>query len=134
MTDMLKRNRVRATAIIIKDSKVLLMHRKKKGEEYWVLPGGGIEENETAEEAVIREVWEETGLKVLQAKFAFTNAIHDNIEHPFFYCDIEDGEPVLNGPEKVVNCEENWHNPEWIDLEIARQLAIYPATSKKLLE
>ena len=30
----------------------------------WVLPGGGVDPNERLEEAVMREVWEETGLKL----------------------------------------------------------------------
>lgn len=34
------------------------------GGEYWSLPAGAIELGETPEEAVVREVWEETGLKV----------------------------------------------------------------------
>ncbi|MGI8486478.1 MAG: NUDIX hydrolase [Thermomicrobiales bacterium] len=29
---------------------------------YWVAPGGGIERDETFEEAAIRELWEETGI------------------------------------------------------------------------
>ena len=32
--------------------------------ERWVQPGGHIEKNETPEEAVSREVWEETGVKI----------------------------------------------------------------------
>lgn len=31
---------------------------------YWTLPGGGLEAGETAAEAAVREVWEETGLRV----------------------------------------------------------------------
>ncbi|MDR2539480.1 MAG: NUDIX hydrolase [Chlamydiales bacterium] len=42
--------------------KVLLI--KRRDIPVWVLPGGGIEEQETPEEAVIREVYEETGLSV----------------------------------------------------------------------
>ncbi|EJS76405.1 NUDIX domain-containing protein [Bacillus cereus] len=34
------------------------------GGEYWSLPAGAIELGETPEEAIVREVWEETGLKV----------------------------------------------------------------------
>ena len=55
------------SAIIVNDSKVLLMHRKKEGREYWVFPGGGVEKDETSEQAAKREVLEETSLKVMKA-------------------------------------------------------------------
>ena len=42
--------------------KFLLVHHKKMGT--WVQPGGHIEINESPEEAAIREVYEETGLKI----------------------------------------------------------------------
>ena len=41
-------------AIIIKGDKILLMHRKKDGEEFWVYPGGHLELGETPEQAMIR--------------------------------------------------------------------------------
>ena len=43
-------------------SKLLLI--KRSDLPIWVLPGGGIEEGEDPKEAAVREVWEETGLKV----------------------------------------------------------------------
>lgn len=43
-------------------SSVLLILRRDV--PVWVLPGGGIDPGETAEEAVIREILEETGLSV----------------------------------------------------------------------
>ena len=44
------------------NKKFLLVKHKKMGK--WVQPGGHIEPNENQEEAAIREVYEETGLKV----------------------------------------------------------------------
>lgn len=61
----------RASAIIIKKGKVLLMHRRKFGKEYWVFPGGGVEEGETSGDAAIREVKEETDMDVTSCKFTF---------------------------------------------------------------
>lgn len=42
--------------------KILLTRRTDNGR--WCLPGGAMEPGETAAEACIREVWEETGLQV----------------------------------------------------------------------
>lgn len=43
-------------------TKVLLTQREDNGQ--WCLPGGHMEAGETAEEAAVREAWEETGLRV----------------------------------------------------------------------
>lgn len=40
-------NRNRSAGIVIKDGKVLLIHRFNKGDEYWVFPGGGVEEGDS---------------------------------------------------------------------------------------
>lgn len=44
------------------NKKVLLVKHKKFNK--WVQPGGHIEDDETPEEAALREVYEETGLKI----------------------------------------------------------------------
>lgn len=52
-------------AIIIKDGKIALVKRGRepfKGE--WALPGGRIEQEESAEECLVREAKEETSLEV----------------------------------------------------------------------
>lgn len=53
-----------ASAIIINPSnkKILLVKHKKFNK--WVQPGGHIEENETPEDCALREVYEETGLRI----------------------------------------------------------------------
>ena len=49
-------------AVIIKDEKILMSYESKTGQ--WMLPGGGLEENESDEECVIREVSEECGVLI----------------------------------------------------------------------
>ena len=50
-----------ATAYLVRDGKTLLLKHKKLG--MWLPPGGHIDEGETPDEAVLREVFEETGLE-----------------------------------------------------------------------
>ena len=55
--------RLGARGIVIrKDGKIAIFNKSNKKE--FKLPGGGLEENETPEEAFLREVLEETGCKV----------------------------------------------------------------------
>lgn len=49
---------------IVIDSDGRILWVKRRDLAIWVLPGGGIDDGETPEEAVIREVEEETGLTV----------------------------------------------------------------------
>jgi len=54
--------RIAVSAIIFKQQCVLLALRDTI--DWWNLPGGGMEYGETVEEAICREVLEETGLEV----------------------------------------------------------------------
>lgn len=49
---------------LIKNDQKLLMIRNTYGKMHWTFPGGGIKRNETAENAAIREVAEEVGIKM----------------------------------------------------------------------
>lgn len=60
-----KQPSITVDAIIPKLSSILLIKRKKEPyKDTLALPGGFIEYNETAEQAIIREVFEETSLKI----------------------------------------------------------------------
>lgn len=53
------------SVIIEKDNKVLMLQRYNEPfKNYWVLPGGFMGYEETAEQSIIREAKEETGLNV----------------------------------------------------------------------
>lgn len=75
------RNAVRC--FLIKDDKVVCIKYKTGEVGYIDIPGGKIEEGETPEEASIREVYEETGMKV------------DNL--------VSAGEAIIEYPDRIFN-------------------------------
>lgn len=50
--------------IIQDDEGRILFVRHSYGSRHWFLPGGGGDGSESADESMVREMWEETGLKV----------------------------------------------------------------------
>ncbi|MFT3893018.1 MAG: NUDIX domain-containing protein [Anaerolineales bacterium] len=56
--------RTRAGIVLIEDGKVALIERHRAGLNYFVFPGGGVDEGETPEQAAVREAMEELGVEV----------------------------------------------------------------------
>lgn len=88
-----------ACALVDEDNRVLIakrpMDRHMGG--LWEFPGGKVEENETPEEAVIRELAEELGIDITQSCLApLTFASHDydnfHLLMPLYICRQWNGE------------------------------------------
>jgi 8-oxo-dGTP diphosphatase len=105
-------------ALILDGGRVLLVERAKPPlAGYWSLPGGGVETGERLEDALIREVFEETGLRVTCNSIAtvFERIMPDGsgvCEYHYvlidFYCRIEGGELRPGDDSKSV---------QWFDIE-----------------
>ena len=108
--------RVGVGAIIIKDGKLLLGLRgpKARDQHYkWELLGGLVEFGETLEEAIKREVMEETGLEVTPGKIIGNNVRQspDGNEQWVgitFECAWKAGEPYRTEHDRVLKFE--WHD------------------------
>lgn len=134
------RTNKRVSAIVTRDNNILLIHRRKSGDEYWVVPGGGVEEGESLEQGLIREVQEETSLDINKFTLLDTNKeilTFDNtektIEHYIYYCELNDGEPVLGGPEAESNSDKNWYHLEWVNIDSLQRLDLYPNYTKQII-
>jgi len=96
-----------ARAVIIDGKNIITIKRTKYDEEgkikdiYYTIPGGHLENNETFEEAVIREVEEEISIKIdIIKEFAHIYNEDINKEEIFYYAKIKSGKVSCgNGPE-----------------------------------
>ncbi len=120
--------RNRSAGIVIRDGKLLVIHRFNKGDEYYVFPGGGVEEGETPEQATVREIAEETTLNVTVDRLLY-HITWDNGEENYFYlCEYVSGEPTLPADSEEaeqMKAGEQVYEPMWLDIDALPSLTLY---------
>ena len=117
-----------ARAIIIEEDKVLVMYRNKQGSQYYTLVGGRASENETLEQALVREVKEETGFDVTQARLVFVEYHPEPYNEQYIYlCEVAPHYDVAirdTSEEAQLNrISVNIHQPQWANKKTFEKLA-----------
>ncbi len=124
----------RVRSIIIEDDKVLLIHRFKNGHEYWVFPGGGIDDTDKSlEDGLKRECLEELGVNVkvgdfFMKKFYILDNFQGQVQY-FYRCNIVSGEVGTGtGPEWSGRDVEKYGNYEvlWVPISDLKDKIVYP--------
>jgi 8-oxo-dGTP pyrophosphatase MutT (NUDIX family) len=130
--------RIRAGIILIKDNKVALIERYRAGLHYFSFPGGGVDEDESPEQAAIREVMEELGIEVtIKQKVA---DVYLGCKSRQFYFLVEQiGGEFGTGTGKefeasnLDNPQKGRYIPIWMPIEeLSQHTNIYPAEVAKL--
>lgn len=113
------KTRAGSRAVIVRDGLILLSHETVSG--WWLVPGGGLEGDETPEECCIREAEEETGVVVRPVKQFLT--LYEYYEEyryvsHYFVC-----EAVGSGRMRLTDAEvRRGLEPRWIPLEEAVEM------------
>lgn len=145
MNEEINKLTIRVAGIVPMNDGFVFMHRKnvirnKDYQEYYTFPGGHLEEGETLEEGVIREIKEEFGIhvKVVRKLYELENS-RVNMKEYFFLCEYVDGkfgtgegEEFSNNPEYK---ESGEYIPEIVKREKISDLVLLPLEIKeKFLE
>lgn len=103
--------RIGIGVFVFKDGKFLMGKRRNAhGDGTWSIPGGHLEFGESFEDTAIREVKEETGLKIKNVRFgAVTNDVFE-VEDKHYVTiwvlsDWESGTEEITEPDKFVSME-----------------------------
>lgn len=131
--------RIRAGVILIEDNKVALIERHRAGLDYFVFPGGGVDEGESPEQGAIREAMEELGVqvgirqRVIEINFGRTS------RHIYFLVENLSGEFGSGTGEEFTDSdpdhpEEGIYIPIWMPVEeLSQHTNVYPSVLAKLV-
>ncbi len=127
-------------AMILKDNKILLglrHHDKNKadselhGENTWTMPGGKVDFGEKLAETPVREIKEETSLKIKKEDLKLISVSDDIIldDAHFvtigFLCEKFEGEPKVMEPDEIIK----W---QWFPIDSMPENMFFP--SQRVLE
>ena len=113
MSEMERKNRTAAKALIMKDGKMLAIKLNDNGDVFYIMPGGGQDSEETLTDAVKREVAEETGIEINPKTLEFViEGVHGEAFHRIdliFLCEYVG---LVNGA--VLHKDTNQVGYEWL--------------------
>lgn len=131
--------RLRSSALIMERDAVLLVEFNDENGLHYNLPGGGVEAGESLIQAVEREVFEETDIRVDVGQVAF---IYEYAPHlaqarygpvhsltTIFECTLQNGE-VPRMPEKP---DQNQTGVKWVPLNRLNQVVLYPNIGDRII-
>jgi len=135
-----------AGALLFSNDGHVLIGKNVKGgvyEDLWVVPGGGIDEGETKEDAVVREILEEVGIDISDAFVELVDfpqtgtaekTLRDTgervlVEMTFYNFTAKFDKPAQDIP---IILEDDFGHAEWVPIEKLAELSYSPSVEQLL--
>ena len=113
-------------AIVFVEGKIVSMYREKGDRVYYTFPGGGMDEGETEQQCVTREVFEEFGMTVEPIKKVYVYEGAKSIEY-FYLCKWISGEfGSGEGEEYQADRNRGVYKPSLLDVKDIPNLPLMP--------
>jgi 8-oxo-dGTP pyrophosphatase MutT (NUDIX family) len=131
--------RVRAGIVLIQEGKVALIERHRAGLHYFVFPGGGVHEDESPEQAAVRETMEELGIEVAIKRKVAEVQVGQKSRQVYFLVEQTGGEFGTGAGEEYTDSnpddpDEGLYAPVWMSIDaLPLHQNIYPADVVKLV-
>ncbi len=130
--------RQRAGVLAIRNGRIALLERHRAGQQYWVIPGGGVEPGETVEVAAVREAAEELGADVelgpLRVQFDATAPNGAHGRHWYFAATLDTDEIEVVGPELEEDPASGTYEAVWVALEDLAACDVRPPEIAELVD
>lgn len=124
--------RIRAGIVLIQNGRVALIERHRAGMDYFVFPGGGMDDGETPERAAVREAMEELGIEVAIKRKLIEIQFGQRSRQIYYLVDQVGGEFGTGTGEEYTDSDPNdpeqgIYIPIWMPIEeLPRYQNIYP--------
>jgi 8-oxo-dGTP diphosphatase len=131
--------RIRAGIVLIQNNKVALIERHRAGLNYFVFPGGGVDEGESAEQGAVREAREELGIDVIIKQKVAEIHFGQKSRQIYFLVEQTGGEFGTGVGEEYTDSdphspEEGIYIPIWMPVDqLPLHENIYPADVARLV-
>jgi 8-oxo-dGTP pyrophosphatase MutT (NUDIX family) len=131
--------RIRAGIILIQDGRVALIERHRAGLDYFVFPGGGVDDGESVEQAAIREALEELGIGVAIKQKVAEVQLGEKSRQVYFLVEQTGGEFGSGLGEEYTDSdpaspEEGIYVPIWMPIDqLPLHANIYPADLARMV-
>lgn len=122
--------RVSAKGLVIKDGCMAAVKLRDETEEWFIMPGGGVDAEELLPQAVEREIAEELGINVRCGELLFViEGLHGEKFHRVdmvFACEYVD-----EIPDAQLHGDTNQVGAEWLEISRLNTLPLYPSKLRR---